>query len=228
MKLYHGTLLKHLPSIQRDGIRPRGKRKGNWKEYPSRHDMVYLTSAYAPFFAMCANAGGDPLVLEIDTDILDKTNFYPDEDIISQSISQNEKKPLKEVHKQVREHLTAYQQYWQLSLEKIGNCCYRGIIPPAAITRYVTWNVKKQISISMMAMDPTITPINFLLLKGKYVGLIEWLFGDRSDIPTDLPDFEVKSEDESFNKLYAEQAKHWNEASKNRESIIVVNNYAAV
>ena len=80
----------------------------------------------------------------------------------------------------------------------------------------------------MMAMDPTITPINFLLLKGKYIGLIEWLFGDRSDIPTNLPDFEVKSEDENFNKLYAEQTKHWEEASKNREGIIVVNNYAAV
>jgi len=43
---YHGTTETQLDQIRLTGLRPRGKRKDNYTEYPSRKDMVYLTNAY--------------------------------------------------------------------------------------------------------------------------------------------------------------------------------------
>lgn len=54
--LYHGTSSKYLPSILREGIKPRKlTRQSNWKTtIESRNDMVYLTNAYALYFAICS------------------------------------------------------------------------------------------------------------------------------------------------------------------------------
>jgi hypothetical protein len=221
MKLYHGTSDTKLAKILQKGLRPRSKRKGNWKDFPSRPDMIYLTTAYAPYFALNVEGNGQPVVLEIDADKLDENCFFPDEDFISQSIARRNKLPLKEVHDEICRDLERYQEHWQLSVENMGNCCYQGIIPVSAITRYVTWEVEKQSYVSIMAMDPCITPINYHFLSEKYQGLIAWLFGDRQDLPGD-PVAERNPEYRAAmleNPYFVEREKYHAEQSQNRESI---------
>jgi hypothetical protein len=89
MKLYHGTAERHLPAILRDGLKPRGKRKGNWSHsIESNADAIYLTNAYALYFAHSAtdpkDNGDRSVVLEIDTSKLDSFWLVPDEDWLEQ------------------------------------------------------------------------------------------------------------------------------------------------
>ena len=221
MKLYHGTSDKHLPQILKKGLCPRSGKKGNWEEFPSRSDMVYLTLAYAPYFAL--NQDGNPTVLEIDADLLNEEHFLPDEDFISQTISKQEKLPFKTIHNKVRRQLKSYQTYWPLSLEKIGNCCYQGKIPASAIKRYVVWDVEKQLCVSLMSLDPTITSMNYKILGEKYRGLITWLFGDCPNLPSDDPIYSAFDNNEEImqNPYFAERVKYLEEQYKNRDEKVV-------
>ncbi|MGW8177299.1 MAG: hypothetical protein ACWGQW_00660, partial [bacterium] len=54
MKLYHGTSARVARKAGQQGLKPRGKRKSNW-DVPSRSDLVYLTLAYAAYFAAVAS-----------------------------------------------------------------------------------------------------------------------------------------------------------------------------
>lgn len=86
MLLYHGTSASHLESIKKHGIRPRGfDSKGNWEHTVlSGTDKVYLTDAYAGYFAWCASDGEPWLIAEVDMDKLDQALLRPDEDAIAQ------------------------------------------------------------------------------------------------------------------------------------------------
>lgn len=181
--LYHGTTATRLGSILRQGLRPRGKsRRGNWRDYPSRQDMVYLTTAYAPYFAINATAqDGVALLVEVDTDHLDPTKCYPDEDFVAQCLAFQEKRPLMSVHDGVMADLDQYQHLYSASVQGMGNLAYRGTIPADAITRYVTLLPSAQPDLCMLSMDPCISPLNYQCCGGKYTSIISWLFGDRED-----------------------------------------------
>lgn len=178
--LYHGTRSKLLDKILENGLKPRGKRKGNWKQYPSRHDLVYLTRSYAPFFAINGLKKNEnlALILEIESSNL---KLLPDEDFISQAISMNTGEPLPEVHKQVLENLESYQEHWQLSLDNLGNCSHKGPISPGNITRYCTLDIKKRPDLFSISLDPSISTMNYRFCGTRYQSIISWLFGDRED-----------------------------------------------
>ena len=113
MKLYHGTTIRHLDSILAHGLRPRNDASGHWEQFPSRPDMVYLTSAYPFFFATHTgdedengNRRPEKLVVEIDSTRLDQRLLYPDEDFVAQLIAQHTDKSLAEIHDDVRAILT--------------------------------------------------------------------------------------------------------------------------
>jgi len=182
MKLYHGTSGKHLESILEDGIQPRGRRKGNWKEFPSRKDMVYLTNAYAPFFAIQGTNGKQKaLILELDSGRIDEENLYPDEDFIAQAIAHQKGCSIKDVHDEVRSSLELYQHHAMLSLERLGNCSHKGKIPNLALTRYCLVDCANRADLSIMSMDPSISLANYKFCGEKYRSVISWLFGDRKD-----------------------------------------------
>jgi hypothetical protein len=181
--LYHGTTATRLGSILRQGLRPRGKsRPGNWQTYPSRKDMVYLTTAYAPYFALNAvEDEGAALIVEVDTDHLDPARCFPDEDFVAQCLAYQEKRPLVAVHDGVQADMDSYQHLYPLSVERLGNLAYRGTIPADAITRYVSLTPESQPDLCMMSMDPCISPLNYQFCGPKYRSIIAWLFGDRGD-----------------------------------------------
>lgn len=187
MKLYHGTSSRHLDSILGDGIKPRGRKKGNWKEFPSRKDMVYLTNAYAPFFAIQGCTGGEKaLVVEIDLAKIDMSKLYPDEDFIAQAIAQKTGQGIEDVHDEIRDSLEDYQHHVKESLDHLGNCSHKGKIPSAAISRYCLIDCKKRSDLSMMSLDPCISLMNYRFCGDKYRSIISWLFGDREDFELGL------------------------------------------
>ena len=215
MKLYHGTSESKFAKIRTTGLRPRSKKAGNWDKFPSRSDMVYLTTAYAVYFGIQASEDERIAVIEVDTDWLPPSNFYPDEDFIAQVVASRRGVGIDEVHQEIREDLEIYQQNWELSIENLGNCCYKGLIPPDAMTRVAFFDIKKRPTIAMMAMDPMISIMNYRLCSKKYIGLISWIFGDSQFLVDDFSGFDDKSE------MMKKRREYWERQSQDREGIEV-------
>lgn len=181
MKLYHGTTAELFPAISDKGLVPRGRRRGNWKNYPSRKDMVYLTVAYPLFFAFQAfKKGTHALLVEVDSDRLAEESLHPDEDFIAQALSHQRNCPIEDVHAEVRENLEGYQHHWRDSLAGLGNCCHLGVVPQDAITRYCVVDLEKQKEL-VLVCDPCISLLNYKFCGERYKSLVAWLFGERPD-----------------------------------------------
>ena len=167
MKLYHGTSEARVKQILSQGIKPRGAGgKHNWEhaDMPSHEEAVYLTVAYAPYFAFCAT---DPdaipkerlAVLEIDSNRLDQSRLCPDEDFLEQisrtgdrqeaaklaiqwdyqAVGHPEWADLDMKTRTANYRALMHSEYghtWNLSVKHLGNCAHMGTIPSSAITRY--------------------------------------------------------------------------------------------
>ena len=200
MKLYHGTTEKAARQILAGaGIRPRGKKKGNWQHTIESHpECVYLTTAYAPYFALSATTTDERVaVLEIDTKLLNPFALLPDEDFLGQVVKAREDYPalglpegwngwdIMKKTRWFRRHLDAFQSNWRLSVEKLGTCCFKGTVPTSAVTRLATWRPGETPHLSFMSLDPTISVMNYRFVGNKYRGVLKWLFGD--DLGEDAP-----------------------------------------
>lgn len=193
MKLYHGTTIKKLTRIMKIGLEPRRSRTGNWKHNnaPSRTDCVYMTNAYAIFFALNASnvASEDPCVLEIDTLKLKLSCLLPDEDFLEQATRGMGDAPLDwPMLKRTawyRARLEQFSSFWEKSLKHLGNCSYKGTIPVEAITRIAVIDQTDQAEFCWQALDPSITLMNYHIVGTKYRGMTKWLFGD--DMGEDAP-----------------------------------------
>jgi hypothetical protein len=189
MKLYHGTGAERLSSILQQGLKPRGRKKGNWsRTVESNPQAVYLTNSYPLHFAgNSAKNGEQLLVIEIDTDRLNPFSFAPDEDFLEQA---SRKDPaFAHVHDSwpgvegIRQRtlwfrkrvLKMFSASWQLSVEHLGTCCYYGDIEPNAITRWATTSYKTPL---VLMSDPTITLLNYKIMGAFYRDLVRRLFGD--------------------------------------------------
>lgn len=181
MRLYHGTSEAVARKILVEGIKPRGKRKSLWKECPSRHDLVYMSRLYAPYFAATTSGSKHRWALvEVETDDLCGSLLMPDEDWVEQGSRGGFMSHLKmsERTKWIRDRIERWQDLWKMSVEKLGNCSYMGTIPVEAIRGVVLFAPSTNPWISMMATDPTITPMNAQLCGDKYLALTKWFFED--------------------------------------------------
>jgi hypothetical protein len=227
MKIYHGTSARQLDAILEKGIVPRKatKHKGNWDKFPSRPDMVYLTTAYPLYFGICAlNETEDTcVVFEIDLDKLSEYRLYPDEDFIAQGLKDIEN------HKKYRKNLERWKGLWQKSIEHLGNACYLGTIPKEAITRYAVFNNKKRPHISMTALDPTISIINYSVMGWQYREIVAWLFGNQKELPMVKYQRQIQKmmkrqgEPNMVDKMNGKQIEFWKKQSRDRTGIEVVN-----
>lgn len=183
MKLYHGTALRHLDGIREHGLIPRGDRPGNWPEFPSRDDLVYLTTAYAPHFAKCAAKEKEPwVIVEIESDNL-PDSLLPDEDFLEQA---TRKDPLltgwslAQRTKFFRSNIHDYAQYAQDSIESLGTCA-TAHVPISAIERYSIFDSTSNATVAYWMIDPTISVLNYQI-KGSYYRLLsKWFFEPLTD-----------------------------------------------
>lgn len=208
MKLYHGTSEKAARQILAGaGIRPRGKKSGNWKHTIESHpECVYLTTAYAPYFAhMAAPPKGERVaVLEVDTNLLNPFSLLPDEDFLGQAVRKRADNPdldlpeawdawdIMKKTRWFRRRLEHFQPSWEISVKGLGNCCFKGTVPASAITRIATWEPEETPFLYMMSMDPMVSIMNYQIVGNKYRGLVKWLFKD--DLGEDAPVEQFKAE----------------------------------
>lgn len=214
--IYHGTNTKCLSSISKNGIVPRGNKKSVWKNYPSRKDMIYLTNTYALHFAKAAAdnyKNSNPVIIEIDFARLYDINKFPDEDFIAQVIAQQQKKEISSIHDKIKDNIFSYQQNWKLSLDKLGNIAYRGIIPISTIKRYAIIDYKKQIQL-LMDCDPVISLMNHLICSNYYQQQTRWIFDGG-----EYPQFFGTEIINKFPKVIRET--HFKEKQMNRDGIEV-------
>lgn len=187
MLLYHGTSAVALPTILAHGIKPRGaKGRSNWKHtVPSNPKTVYLTNAYALYYAQCAAKGKDDLVVfEVDTDRLPDL-FVPDEDAFEQvwrgkDGKQGDMKSRTLYYRRLMvQFLGAVTQPGvHMSLQALGNCGFMGTVPVAAITRYaIIKRCDENQQLLWQALDPTITVMNYRICGPRYRNMVRWVFG---------------------------------------------------
>jgi len=217
--LYHGTSGRHLDSILRDGLKPRSRKRGNWQSYPSIPGHVYLTEAYAGYFAtVAAKKGERALIVEVCLE--DDSRLYPDEDFIAQALAAKEKRTIDDFHDHAVKCIAYYRDYVQASLDGLGNASHRGVVPPSAISRYVLVDTKKQSDVIMLSLDPTISLMNYQFCGEKYRTINSWMFGDRSDFSLG---FAGQDNEAYLAMMPAEYRDHAERLFANREGIDVFN-----
>jgi hypothetical protein len=211
VKLYHGTTEAVVNAALNQGILPRAdtKHKGNWnKTSNSRPDCVYLTNAYAGYFAgMATQHAGRWGIIEVDTDLIpdplayiERSRFLPDEDYLEQvsrgsqipdgrgyaglrkanAIIDTQKRTIART-RWFRDNLLKYGHEWRNSVDRLGNCAVFGPIEVEAITRISFFNPKSNDFIASLSIDPTISLMNNRLLGDRNRALMEWLMGQPVD-----------------------------------------------
>ena len=263
MKIYHGTTESVAKLAVSEGLKTRKSSgsKGNWRHtVDSADDRVYLSTAYAGYFALSAvceamaNDGGSEErwgIIEVDTDLLTESKLLPDEDFLEQASrhqaipDEGEEgtlfAPLRAANCQppedrmkarttfFRDHAPYFFGHlWEDSLKFLGNCCYHGDIPVKAITRVSLFDPKTNPDMNM-AVDPTISLMNYQILGHRYREITRWLAG-YEDIDSKAfslpfvsdPDVAIDVVDEALKKV-AEQRDYWeNRVLSNRVGIEVI------
>lgn len=227
MILYHGTSARHLKDTLAHGLRPRGTAEGHWSEYPSRPDLVYLTTAYPFFFgynALEEKDTDDNHILVVEVEGLEPNNMLPDEDFVSQSLAHHKKESFEEFHDDVRDDLEAYAHHWEDSLKGLGNCAHKGEITPDKIRRYCVIDVSKRPEIAMDLTSPSISLMNFQILGDAYKQKVAWMFGDDEEYPVFETMFEMDDANMSpdVRKMVEGRKLFWDKQSKNRDGVVVV------
>jgi hypothetical protein len=174
-----------------EGLKPRGDTgaEGNWEHtIGSCAEGVYLTCAYAPYFAnQATSTDGLWGIVEVDLDELDEDDLRPDEDFLEQA-TRGQLVPglggppipqgtMEERTEWFRERLGNFAHHWEDSLNGLGSVMHMGPIPPEAVTRVSLFNPLDNVLLSSMAIDPTITLMNYSMMSTKYKALTQWFIG---------------------------------------------------
>lgn len=207
MKLYHGTAGEVARAALTRGLSPRAisGHEGNWPDQASCPDLVYLTTVYAPYFAASAEGVDEERMeagdienalanrrwglVEVETDRLDEWCLRPDEDFMEQATRRSQaicpyrsiprdEEQIKRRTDWYRDRLEYCRSYWRQSVEGLGNCAYHGVIPARAVTRVAIYDPTTNPTVTLTAIDPSITTTNYALCGGKYRALTRWFFGE--------------------------------------------------
>ena len=162
--LYHGTTKESAEQIRKEGF-VYGK-KYNWEGLiQSKKDFIYLSTAYAPYYAMAAKSNSNNrAIIKV---VVNKHDIYPDEDFITYIY----KIPSQEID------IEDYKELAFDSLNYLGNIAIRpDKIKIIGITHFDAKNL-------LMICDPLIIPINYKFMGDYYRELTEWIY--QGNIPSE-------------------------------------------
>ena len=177
MILYHGTSSRYLPEILEYGLQPREYTDvaGNWEgNIQSKPDLVYLTDAYALYYALAATKEHEKLVV-IQVDVPEE-ELLPDEDFLAYVQAQQDGIPLKQVYEQGTPDPVVNRELWKQSLE------YNGVVsmfdvPLLDILDVRTLNTTDHMEYIMCGGgDSMPIPMNYRICGAYYRDCLEQLF----------------------------------------------------
>lgn len=184
--LAHGTSARHLDDIQTFGLKPRQILgvPSLWDKCPSDSRCVYLTNAYAFYFALnaCAEKGEDALIVEVE---VNRGRLDADEDYLGQSSRGTEWEAdfpdLIQRTLFMREAITKMPNNSRLTLmenalENLGTVRHNGPIPASKITRIARVPAKEHVRLVLTECDPTITIMNYRIMGERYRAFQQSLF----------------------------------------------------
>ncbi|MCK9433707.1 MAG: hypothetical protein M0R32_02535 [Candidatus Cloacimonetes bacterium] len=175
--LYHGTSARHLPSILKSGLQPRGFHKNsNWAgKIISKKDFVYLTDAYPVYFAWAAaKADEDLVIIRVE---VDEKQLYPDEDYIALCLKTHDpfckNIPLDEIGEMI--NLEDYRRNWVESLKFNGKVAIKGVTSKQ-ITGHIVIKHDDMNAILATGGDSVPSPLPYKILGGQYRQVIGVMF----------------------------------------------------
>lgn len=167
MHLYHGTSTEHLDRILAEGIQPRAKtgRASNWEsDVPTRIDFVWLTAAFAVYYAVeAAGEDHDAVLLKIDWEQLD---LYPDEDFIANHRMKEQTNEAWNAERAVIDPKD-YKPLWRLSLDRSGNVAARSVPLEAIIDHRIVPIEGNGMLLMDTGLDTTPTDVSYPC-RGEY------------------------------------------------------------
>jgi hypothetical protein len=193
--LFHGTTGTVARIALKEGLKPRAATGRSNYTAASHPDAVYLTDAYAPYFAHNTRdtefkhgAG----VVVVDTDKLSFINFAADEDTLEQ-VTRSDKGELSNLAREKKANIAKLSIWrrtewfksrqfefvphganWQWSLRALGTCCYHGTITPDAIVKVIVWDdVDTAAELVLSSFDPSITIVNYNIAGARYRFLMQ-------------------------------------------------------
>ena len=164
MILYHGTSASKGRQIKKYGFIT--DKSYNW-EVHSKNGFVYLSYSYAPFYAMMNKNNETDLAL-IRVEVKPK-DLYPDDDYLMLALFNRSKYTQKELDKIDMED---YKRLGKKSLEYMGNVAVKVKVANQGIKGIRYFDGSKLI----YKVDPSITPINFVVMGKYYHDLTEWIY----------------------------------------------------
>jgi hypothetical protein len=186
MKLCHGTSERNIPRILKYGLQPRRRAESQWSKCPSHPLRVYLTNAYAFYFALQSAKKGEGLaVIEVD---VDEENLCPDEDFAGQvtkggELCGNVKLSTDLIVRtiQLRDLFDSYPEDKIVelamdSLEYIGNASHFGPVDASRITRIAVVPADRAGEIIACEFDPCISIPNYRYCGHTYRDFQQSLF----------------------------------------------------
>jgi len=171
--LYHGTSEKNAKMIEKEGFV--SDKKYNWK-VKSKNGFVYLSSAYAPFYAMGSNRKGNGLAL-IKVEV-DSKDCFPEDDFLMIIVKNQNAKSPDDIKMSVtytqeeldKVNLEDWKHFWKNSLEYMGNVAVR---PEKIKILGIRYFDGKDL---LWKCDPVISTLNFKIMGDYYKELTEWIF----------------------------------------------------
>ena len=161
-ELYHGTSIESAQKILKEGFVP--DKKYNW-QVKSKEGFVYLSKAYAPFYAMNAKSRSREKRAIVGT-CVPKQKLYPEDDFLMNVLG----KPVYTQEELDKVDLERYKWLWRKSLEHMGNASAKPKdVRVVGIQEFDAGNL-------IMTCDPSIGPENYAICGKYYEGLTKWLY----------------------------------------------------
>lgn len=138
--LYHGTLASLSPAIQREGLKPRGRRPSHdeYMQSASLPKFVYFTSKFERAVEHACRIsertadGAGIVVLELELHALVPKKIYPDEDYLSEVWNSDF---LDWTLKEQLKYMERHRDDWEESLNDYSIIAYKGEVPASALSQ---------------------------------------------------------------------------------------------